>query len=123
MNQMSKPDGIAHTPTPWRIDSHFNSIYADNVPKGPMRVADIRGWGYLTGKGDGALGLDYDAAFEIQKANAAFIVKSVNAMPDVEFLLDRLAEFDPGEDDAEREYHGHVAPAIARLRNALAYTE
>ena len=35
------------------------------------------------------------------------------------FLLERLDEFDPGEDDAEREYHGHVAPAIARLRAAL----
>jgi hypothetical protein len=35
------------------------------------------------------------------------------------FLLDRLDEFDPGDDEPEREYHGHVAPAIARLRSAL----
>jgi hypothetical protein len=35
------------------------------------------------------------------------------------FLLDRLQEFDPGDFEAERDFHGHVAPAIARLRNAL----
>jgi len=36
-----------------------------------------------------------------------------------QFLADRLDEFDPGEDEAEREYHGHVAPALARLKTAL----
>lgn len=35
------------------------------------------------------------------------------------FLLDRLQEFDPGDFQAERDFHGHVAPAIARLRSAL----
>lgn len=36
------------------------------------------------------------------------------------FLLDRLQEFDPGDFDADREFNGHVAPAIARLKTALA---
>jgi len=36
-----------------------------------------------------------------------------------QFLVDRLEEFDPGDDEPEREYHGHVAPAAARLRGAL----
>ena len=35
------------------------------------------------------------------------------------FLLARLQEFDPGDFEAEREFHGHVAPAIARLSAAL----
>jgi len=67
-----------HTPTPWRMDPTLHDIYADNVPKGPMKVADIRGWGYLTGKGHGALGLSYDEGVAVQAANAAFIVKAVN---------------------------------------------
>ena len=33
------------------------------------------------------------------------------------FLIDRLEEFDPGDDEPEREYHGHVAPALARFRD------
>lgn len=41
---------------------------------------------------------------------------------EAQFLLDRLDEFDPGEEDAERDFHGHVAPAIARLRSALSST-
>ncbi len=42
---------------------------------------------------------------------------STNA--EAQFLLDRLDEFDPGDEDAERDFHGHVAPAMARLRHAL----
>lgn len=68
-----------HTPTPWRSCPYSQDIYADDVPKGPMRVADIRGWGYLTGKGHGALGLSDEEAMAIQKANAAFIVEAVNS--------------------------------------------
>jgi hypothetical protein len=35
------------------------------------------------------------------------------------FLLARLEEYDPGGSQSEREFYGHVAPAIARLRGAL----
>ena len=37
---------------------------------------------------------------------------------DVTFLLDRLDELDWSQDKAEieRDFHGHVAPAVARLR-------
>jgi len=38
------------------------------------------------------------------------------------FLLDRLQEFDPGDFQAERDFHGHIAPAISRLKSALAMT-
>lgn len=68
-----------HFPTPWRVEPYSFSIYADNVPKGPARVADMRGWGYLTGKGHGALALSDDKGVAIQKANAEFIVKAVNS--------------------------------------------
>ena len=40
-------------------------------------VADIRGWGYLTGRGR-ALALDDDTAFEAQKLAAQFIVDAMN---------------------------------------------
>ena len=47
----------------------------------------MRGWGYLTGKGHGALALPEDDAIDIQRANAAFIVKAVNAHDDAQELL------------------------------------
>lgn len=76
-----------HFPTPWHVDPHSGSIYAADVPKGSPRVADMRGWGYLTGKGHGALGLPETEAIAAQKANAAFIVKAVNSH---EALVHRL---------------------------------
>ena len=40
---------------------------------------------------------------------------------DGQFLLDRLAEFENriSTDEDAREFHGHVAPAIARFRAAI----
>jgi hypothetical protein len=67
-----------HTKLPWHVEGMTLCVVSDHAPKGRMRVADIRGWGYLTGKGDGALGLSEDDAFAIQEANAALIVNAVN---------------------------------------------
>jgi hypothetical protein len=39
---------------------------------------------------------------------------------EAQFLLDRLEEYDPEDEDHVRDFHGHVTPAIARLRHALA---
>ena len=39
---------------------------------------------------------------------------------EAQFLLDRLEEYDPEDEDHVRDFHGHVTPAIARLRDALA---
>lgn len=80
-----------HFPAPWSVHTLTATIYAADVPKGPARVADMRGWGYLTGKGNGALALPEDEAIEIQRANAAHIVKCVNAFPDLVKALDEIA--------------------------------
>lgn len=101
------PDGNSplHTPTPWHHGvSNRRSVWSGKQIKSTL-VANC---------------YDDETESAEQEANAALIVKAVNAMPDVRFLLDRLAEFDPGDYDAERDFHGHVAPAIARLRNAIA---
>ena len=39
---------------------------------------------------------------------------------EAQFLLDRLDEYDPEDEDHVRDFHGHVTPAMARLRRALA---
>ena len=70
-----------HTRGPW--EANGDTVYAKDSG---MRVCDIRGWGYLTGKGVGALGLPDDQAFGIQLANARLIA----AAPE---LLSVLAPF------------------------------
>jgi hypothetical protein len=59
------------TPGPWEADSEGIAIMGCN---GQMKVADVRGWGYLTG--GGALGLSEDRAIEIQKANATLLAEA-----------------------------------------------
>jgi hypothetical protein len=113
-----------HTPTPWRSCPYSQDIYADNVPKGPMRVADIRGWGYLTGKGHGALGLSNEEALATQIANAALIVKAVNNHASlVGALRFILAFYEPGQRYLDTEAW-KVAEAGARraLKDAEAGT-
>ena len=44
---------------------------------GSCHVADIRGWGYLTGHGE-ALALDSNVAFKAQMKTAQFIADAMN---------------------------------------------
>lgn len=76
----------AATLGPWERDSYSLRINAVDVPKGPMHIADIRGWGYLTGKGH-ALALPDEEAIAIQRANAEFIAA---ARTDVPVLLQHI---------------------------------
>lgn len=59
-------------------------ITCENVKiGGPAKVFDVRGWGYLTGKGHGGLGLSEDEALAIQTANTTLIVTLVNNLPSI----------------------------------------
>lgn len=56
------------------------------------------------------------------QANARLIAAAPEMKTQSQFLLDRLEDFE-GEiesDELVREWFGHVAPAIARLRDAIA---
>lgn len=103
------------TPGPWVVEEPTLWIVATNVPKGRMHVADIRGWGYLTGKGDGALGMSYDDAFEIQKANAAFIVKAGNSHDDLITALRRIVSLD--KENAARYAQSIAREALAKVQS------
>jgi hypothetical protein len=69
---------MRHSPGPWKVGYRALDVMAEShvSGKGPMKVCDIRGWGYLTGKGHGALGLPQEEAAAIQYANAALIAAS-----------------------------------------------
>lgn len=79
-----------HTPAPWTISycgSQPMSIDCVNAKIGGVsKVFDVRGWGYLTGKGHGALGLSTDEAEAIQDANA----KLAAAAPTMLDALERV---------------------------------
>jgi len=70
------------TPGPWTSNHPAQWIMA-----GDMHVAGVRGWGYLTGDGHGALGLTQDEAIVIQDANRHFIAAARDLVP---AMADRL---------------------------------
>lgn len=81
---------VKHTPGPWAVGYRGLDIVCVNEKiGGTAKLFDVRGWGYLTGHGHGALGLDAATAEKIQKANATLAA----AAPDLlQHLKDRCAD-------------------------------
>lgn len=76
MSVRSKPcanGSPKYTQGPWEVDACGSPVIYGRSPKGRMRIADIRGWGHLTGGGHGALGLPEAEAIAIQEANGHLI--------------------------------------------------
>lgn len=83
-----------HTPGPWRVGPYAMHVFADNAKiGGDAMVCEIRGWGYLTGNGHGALGLSAEQAQAIQTANTNLIASA----PDLLEALKRAVAILDGE--------------------------
>lgn len=67
-------DEVKSTPLPWYVIEYPGDT---KIFAGDCRVADIRGWGYLTGVG--GLHLTDEEAEKVQHANAQLIVRAVNS--------------------------------------------
>lgn len=65
---------------PYTTDPFACKIYGkSDKDGGEVTVLDIRGWGYLTGHGSGALGMDHNPAFDEQKDFAQRVCNALNA--------------------------------------------
>jgi len=84
----------AATPGPWAFDEFGNYIY-QQIDLHP--IAEVRGYGYLTGKGHGGLGLLDDEALAVQSANANFIA---HARKDIPALLSEISNLTSERDAA-----------------------
>jgi hypothetical protein len=71
------PEGPVFCAGPFYVQAGSLWICGTDAFGGPCHVADIRGWGYLTGRGQ-ALALDADTAIEAQERAAQFIVEAMN---------------------------------------------
>lgn len=110
-----------HTPGPWAVRPHWSDeerfeVYPDrDVDFGePSEIAEVCGH----------YGDDDELAAEAE-ANAYLIAAAPELKSEGKFLLARLEEFERDllDDDIGREFAGHVAPAIARLRAAVLKAE
>lgn len=79
-----------HTPGPWQVSGHLGTwiqTAGDPYGYGGMHIADVRGWGHLTG--GGACNLEEDSAIAIQTANAQLIA----AAPELLAMLVRVQKY------------------------------
>lgn len=120
---------------PW--EHIHGGIWCPSEKGGQTKFIDIRGWGYLTGGGHGALGLPSEEAAAIQDALGDYVAaanpKAVTALLDDSATLERhnkayLSELDKvwdalGMESADVEYHEAAAAMKSRAEKAEAERE
>lgn len=83
-----------HLNTPWTYSDMGQKVFGKDGEGGDVLIADVRGWGYLTGQGTGALGLSHEEATAIQDKRG----KLLAAAPDLlKALRLMLGVFDEGQ--------------------------
>lgn len=107
-------NAAAHTPGPWNIDTHALGIWAPSEKGGETKIFDIRGWGYLTGHGYGALALPFDKAKDIQRANGLIAAAGPDLLAACEEFVRKV---EAGEARSTRSYQ-QMKAAIAKARGS-----
>lgn len=75
----------------WKSDDYgIRQIWAKSLKGGNAHIADVRGWGYFTGMGHGALGLTEDEGIEAQRQIGQFIAAANPA--NIKALIAELKE-------------------------------
>lgn len=99
---------------PWRLGTGGDIVCTNAKIGGEAKLFDIRGWGYLTGQGHGALGLSYEDGARVQDQMAAIAIAAPDLLAALRALCNELEM--PGERGI---LHGLPA-AIAKARAAIA---
>lgn len=85
----------------WKSDDYgIRRIWAKSLKGGNAHIADVRGWGYFTGMGHGALGLTDEEGIEAQRQIGQFIAAANPAtikalIAEVRSLQARVARWEP----------------------------
>jgi hypothetical protein len=89
----------AATPGPWRVlkaAGGWIETAGNPYGRGSMHIADVRGWGHLTGQGGGCA-FSEDKAIAIQDANANLIAAAPELLEAGEMLWVVLANVSGGD--------------------------
>jgi hypothetical protein len=97
-----------HTPGPWRMDRMATYIWAKDR-LGEFMVAQIRGWGHLTGVG--GLNLPEDKAVAIQEANGRLLAAAPELLEAAKWAV------------MEWRLHGQLTDSCRHVEAAIAKAE
>ncbi len=100
MSEIDLTQFEGHTPGSWKVGYRALDIWAPSAKRGEAKIFDVRGWGYLTGKGDGSLGLSEDQAIAIQTANANLAAAAPDLLAAYKAALARAEEAERQRDEA-----------------------
>jgi hypothetical protein len=92
----------------WKYNEQGNRVEAYDDKDRHMTICDIRGWGYLTGKGHGALGLDHDTAVAIQTAHGNLLASAPALKAENEELRNQLFDCEV----AIKSYQKHTGQSL-----------
>lgn len=77
---------------PWTVCPHSDFIEAPSEKGGNFPLGMVRGWGYYTGGGHGALGLSQAEGLVRQKANARLLAAAPSLAAQLKDALERERE-------------------------------
>jgi len=108
------------TAYPGEWSSQNGYIWSDSLKGGQATPCMVRGWGYLTGGGHGALGLTDDEALRIQAEVGRLIAAAPDLLEALRQVMDWIDSWDPSfiHDDDWPETAHHIRAAIARATGA-----
>lgn len=89
----------------WKTCGTANWIYGHSLKGGDTHIADVRGWGYLTGGGHGALGLSGEEGARIQDQRGRFIAAANPAA-----ILELISELEAARECLSRIERMRVTP-------------
>lgn len=99
-------------PGKWRHQNGY--IWSDSIPGGDTTPAMVRGWGYLTGGGHGALKMSDDDAIRIQGEVGSLIAAAPALLAIAQRILERGYVSESIEE--ERADHAALTAAIAQAQ-------
>jgi hypothetical protein len=99
-------------PGQWTCDN-VGYIWADSLKGGRTHMIDVRGWGYLTGRGMGALDLDAKEAERLQDELGALLCAAPELLKALTGLADAVSAAWPGLENLPP-----LADARAAIRKA-----
>lgn len=105
-------------PGQWTCDN-AGYIWADSLKGGKTHMIDVRGWGYLTGRGMGALDLDNVTASRLQDELGALLCAAPEMLEALRYAENTIVAMRPTFSQVKDEGHAYHDQVLDTVRAAI----